>query len=127
MVTTTTTTTTTAGAVDLRLLVVEDDVDQRELIRETLEDHFGQGTVTAVPAVAAALALDVAGFSLILTDYNLADGCGMDLLDEVRRRCSTPVVMVTGENVGQIAATAVRHGATDYVVKTGDYLFTIRS
>ena len=109
----------------IKLLVVEDDADQRDLIRETLEDHFGRGTVTAVGAVAAALALDVSAFSLILTDYNLSDGCGMDLLDEVRRRCDTPVVMVTGENVGRIAADAVRHGATDYVVKTGDYLFTI--
>ena len=110
---------------DLKLLVVEDDVDQRDLIRETLEGHFGPGTVTAVGTRAAAQAMDVRSFSLILTDYNLADGCGMDLLDEVRRRCDTPVVMVTGENVGQIAAAAIRHGATDYVVKTGDYLFTI--
>jgi diguanylate cyclase (GGDEF)-like protein len=33
--------------------------------------------------------------------------------------------MVTGENVGHIAAEAIRKGATDYVVKVGDYLFTI--
>jgi two-component system cell cycle response regulator len=33
--------------------------------------------------------------------------------------------MVTGENVGQFAAEAIRRGATDYVVKFGDYLFTI--
>ena len=33
--------------------------------------------------------------------------------------------MVTGENVGQIAIQAIRKGATDYVVKLGDYLFTI--
>ena len=33
--------------------------------------------------------------------------------------------MVTGENVGQIAAEAIRKGAMDYVVKFGDYLFTI--
>ena len=109
----------------LTLLVVEDDVDQRDLIRETLEDHFGPGTVTAVGSKADALAVDVSAFSLVLTDYNLADGCGMDLLDEVRRRCATPVVMLTGENVGRIAADAVRHGAADYVVKAGDYLFTI--
>jgi diguanylate cyclase (GGDEF)-like protein len=33
--------------------------------------------------------------------------------------------MVTGENVGHIAVEAIRRGATDYVVKFGDYLFTI--
>ncbi len=109
----------------LRLLVVEDDADQRDLIRETLEDYFGAGTVTAVESMAAALGQNLGNFTLILTDYNLADGCGMDLLDEITRRCDTPVIMVTGENVGKIAAEAIRKGATDYVVKLGDYLYTI--
>jgi two-component system cell cycle response regulator len=109
----------------LKLLVVEDDADQRDLIRETLEDHFGKGTVVAADSRASALEQDPTAFDLILTDYNLADGCGMDLLDDVRKKCSTPVIMVTGENVGHIAVEAIRHGATDYVVKLGDYLFTI--
>lgn len=109
----------------LKLLVVEDDPDQRDLIRETLEDHFGKGTVVAVDSRAAASAQDPGTFDLILTDYNLSDGCGMDLLDDVRKKCSTPVIMVTGENVGQIAVEAIRRGANDYVVKLGDYLFTI--
>jgi two-component system, cell cycle response regulator len=109
----------------LKILIVEDDTDQRELIRETLEDHFGRGTVVAVESRAAASVQDPASFDLILTDYNLADGCGMDLLGDIRAKCNTPVIMVTGENVGQIAVEAIRRGATDYVVKLGDYLFTI--
>jgi diguanylate cyclase (GGDEF)-like protein len=109
----------------LKLLIVEDDIDQRDLIRETLQDHFGAGTVTAVESRAAAMAHDPASFDLILTDYNLPDACGLDLLDAVRAKCGTPVIMVTGENVGQIAAEAIRRGATDYVVKIGDYLNTI--
>ena len=32
----------------LKLLIIEDDADQRDLIRETLEDHFGRGTVVGV-------------------------------------------------------------------------------
>ncbi len=38
----------------LKLLIVEDDADQRDLIRETLEDHFGKGTVVAVESRSAA-------------------------------------------------------------------------
>ena len=109
----------------LKLLIVEDDADQRDLIRETLEDHFGKGTVVAVESRRAAAEQDPTAFDLILTDYNLSDGCGMDLLDDIRKKCNTPVIMVTGENVGQIAVEAIRRGATDYVVKLGDYLFTI--
>lgn len=109
----------------LKLLVIEDDADQLELIRETLEDYFGRGTVTGAASRKAALSQDLGCFDLILTDYNLPDANGMDLLAEIRQRCSTPVIMVTGENVGHFAAEAIRKGATDYVVKFGDYLFTI--
>jgi two-component system cell cycle response regulator len=113
-------------AVDkLKLLIVEDDDDQRGLIRETLEDHFGANTVHGVASSKAALELELTSFDLILTDYNLPDATGMELLREIRLRCSTPVIMVTGQNVGQIAAEAIRTGASDYVVKFGDYLFTI--
>ena len=107
------------------MLIVEDDADQRQLISETLEEHFGAHTVRAVESGAEALKLDLAGFDLILTDFNLPDVTGMELLEAIRQRCGTPVIMVTGENVGQIAAEAIRKGAMDYVVKFGDYLFTI--
>ncbi|MCC6424901.1 MAG: diguanylate cyclase [Phycisphaerales bacterium] len=109
----------------LKLLVIEDDADQLELIRETLEDYFGRDTVVGADSRKAALTQELGSFDLILTDYNLPDANGMDLLAEIRQRCSTPVIMVTGENVGHFAAEAIRKGATDYVVKFGDYLFTI--
>jgi two-component system cell cycle response regulator len=109
----------------LKILIIEDDDDQRDLILETLEDHFGRGTVTGVGSRADALKQDLKAFDLILSDYNLPDSTGMELLDAIQQRCKTPVIMVTGENVGHIAAEAIRKGATDYVVKFGDYLFTI--
>jgi two-component system cell cycle response regulator len=100
-------------------------VDQRDLIREQVEDRFGRGTVVGVETRGEALKQDLGSFDLILTDFNLPDGTGMDVLKDVRERCTTPVIMVTGENVGETAAEAIRQGATDYVVKVGDYLFTI--
>lgn len=109
----------------IKLLIVEDDVDQLALIRETLEEHFGPGTVMAAETGGQALALDLNSFNLILTDYNLPDISGMELLEKIHACCQTPVIMVTGENVGRFAAEAVRKGAMDYVVKFGDYLFTI--
>jgi two-component system cell cycle response regulator len=109
----------------IRILIIEDDDDQRELMRETLEDHFGSGTVVGVGRAAAALGQDLTSFDLILSDYNLPDATGMELLEQIKARTSTPVIMVTGENVGRMATDAIRRGATDYVVKFGDYLFTI--
>jgi two-component system cell cycle response regulator len=109
----------------LKLLVIEDDVDQRDLIRESLLAAFGGATVATAGSRREALAHDVKAFDLILSDYNLPDATGIEVLAELRARCATPVIMVTGENVGQIAVDAIRRGATDYVVKIGDYLQTI--
>lgn len=110
---------------NLKILIIEDDADQRELIRETLQDRFGPGTVMAVGTGSEALALEVESFDIVLCDFNLPDSSGMEVLQAVRRRCHTPFIMVTGENVGQIAIEAIQKGATDYIVKMGDYLFTI--
>ncbi len=109
----------------LKILVVEDDADQRELIRETLLDHFGQETVTTAECGHEALALDMAAFDVILTDFNLPDISGMDFLKAVLAKCDRPVIVVTGENVRQTAVQAIRAGAYDYIVKTGEYLFTM--
>src|ERR1044071_6111370 len=109
----------------MRILVVEDDPDQRDLIRETLIDHFGKDTVTTAECGHEVLGWDLASFDVILTDFNLPDINGMDFLRAVFARCDKPVIVVTGENVRQTAAHAIRAGAYDYVVKAGEYLFTI--
>jgi two-component system cell cycle response regulator len=109
----------------LKILIVEDDADQRSLICDTLEDKFGIGSVRCAGSLREALEQDLPAFDLILADYNLPDASGLELLDQIKRRCDTPVIMVTGENVGHIAVEAIRKGAADYIVKMGDYLFTI--
>lgn len=105
--------------------MIEDDADQRELVREIIEDHFGRNTVVCAGSRAEAMQHRLSDFDLILTDFNLPDATGMELLTEILSHCNRPVIMVTGENSGEMAAEAIRKGATDYVVKVGDYMFTI--
>jgi len=109
----------------MRILVVEDDADQRDLIRETLQDHFGPDTVTTAECGHEVLARDLSAFDVILTDFNLPDITGMDFLKAILAKCDKPVIVVTGENVRQTAALAIRAGAYDYIVKSGEYLFTM--
>lgn len=109
----------------LKLLIIDDDPDQRDLTREVLEDRFGRGCVTEAATGAEAVAHELQSFDLILSDYNLPDCTGIELLDTIRTRSRTPVILVTGENVGSIAAEAIRRGAADYVVKVDNYFFTI--
>lgn len=109
-----------------RLLLIEDAPDTASLIQETLEDHFGFGCVTHCASVAETLALDVCQIDLVLSDMNLSDGLGLDVLDRLLdRRADLPVVFVTAEGILENAIRAIRRGAYDYIVKTGDYLFSI--
>lgn len=117
---------TAAEPTSLRLLLVEDDADTASLIAETLQDHFGGGCVTILSNLAAARAVDPKDIDLVLTDMNLPDGSGLELLDHLlQRRVDLPVVVVTAEGVLENATKAIRRGAYDYIVKAGEYLFAI--
>ncbi len=109
-----------------RLLIVEDDPDTSALIYEVMSDHFGPDCLTLVHTVADAASMDPFEFDLVLSDMNLPDGKGLELLEFLLKcRPDLPVVMVTTENVMDTAARAISMGAYDYVVKAGDYLFTL--
>ena len=109
----------------VRLLVIEDDPDQQELLTETLEDYFGVGCVDLAGTCAAAGERRFGEYDLILCDYNLPDGNGLDVLDLIRSRCDVPVMMLTGQSACDTARNAIHRGAADYVVKAGEYLTTL--
>lgn len=111
-----------------RILVIEDDDDQRELICEALRTYYDdrEGVdVVGAPTGAEALASDLHGFDVILQDYNLPDIIGPDLIEKLLAKVDLPIIMVTSENVSETAIEAIRRGAQDYIVKSGDYLFAL--
>ncbi len=111
-----------------RVLVVEDDLDQRELICESLRMHFNDRRDTKIVGVGTGtecLARKLSDFDIILLDYNLPDISGIDLLERITGTCDVPVVFVTGNSDIASAAEAIHRGAQDYIVKLGDYLFAL--
>lgn len=109
-----------------RILLVEDDVDTAALMQETLDDHFATPCVTHLDCVEMAQNVDLAAFDIVLSDMNLPDGTGLDLLRTyLQRRPDIPIVLVTAEGILENAIEAIRQGAYDYVVKAGDYLFAL--
>lgn len=110
------------------ILIVEDDEDQGMLAREALCMYYDDpdGTnITTVATGAECLTLDLKAFDIVLLDYYLPDMGGLDLIDAILARAEIPVIFVTGENDASTAAEAMQHGAVDYVVKLGDYLFAL--
>lgn len=60
---------------------------------------------------------------LILLDYSLPDIDGLNILQTItRKHPDTPVIMVTGSGSERIAVTALKTGASDYVVKSSDFI-----
>jgi two-component system NtrC family response regulator len=100
-----------------QLLLVEDDPAQRGLVADIL---FAAGfQVLSADGLAAALPqLGVVQLQLVLSDFRLADGDGLALLGEVRRRRpELSFVLMTAYGSIQHAVEAVRAGADDYLAK----------
>ena len=109
-----------------RILVIEDDRDTADLVMECLNDFFEADVATLVENAADACAFDVGDVDLVLSDMNLPDGNGLEIMETLlKKRADLPIVFVTGENILGNAIHAIRNGAYDYVVKAGNYLFSI--
>ena len=110
----------------MKILYVEDEIAHVILTERVLEEtlHHGFELIHAETIAAALKILDAEpDIDLILSDLRLPDGTGLDLLHQVRERKSPPaVVLVTGQGDQEVAVTALKSGAADYLVKQSDYL-----
>src|SRR3989304_2077078 len=65
-------------------------------------------------------------YDILLLDYRLPDMDGLDVLRKaVRAGFLLPVVVITGAGDEDIVVKSLRSGASDYVIKTGDYLSSL--
>ncbi|QJQ33127.1 sigma-54-dependent Fis family transcriptional regulator [Sphingomonas lacunae] len=103
----------------LDILVVDDEMDIRELVAGVMEDE-GFTTRTAANSDEALAALSERRPSLVLLDVWLEGSRldGLDLLDEIKRRDATiPVLVISGHGNLDTAVAAIRRGATDFIEK----------
>ena len=104
----------------LRVLLLEDNAHDAELIEELLEaDHF-VCEVTRVQTRAEFVAgLENAGIDIILADYKLPSFDGLSALKlAFDARPDLPFIFVSGSLGEEVAIEAIKIGATDYVVKS---------
>ncbi len=99
------------------VLMVDDDADTRQNLRDILELDGYQVDVAATAA--EALARDHwAEYGVVILDRKLPDGTAEDLLPHIRRLAPDAAVMiVTGFADLQAAIAAFRLGAADYILK----------
>ena len=100
-----------------QVLVVDDEADLRELLVITLGrmklDAQAVGTVSE-----ARRALQESTFDLCLTDMNLPDGDGIELVRHINQHIpDLPVAMITAYGNMETATLAMKEGAFDFIAK----------
>jgi PAS domain S-box-containing protein len=104
----------------LRILHLEDDPRDAELIQDTLETDGIRCSVQRVETEADFVAsLQKGEFDLILADYTLPSFDGLSAMHIARQNWPhLPFIFVSGTLDEEIAIEALNIGATDYVYKT---------
>ena len=106
-----------AGAPRGRLLVVDDEDTQREMLASILT-RAGFKVETAADGREALERLDSEAFDLLLTDQKMPGMDGLTLLQRAREmRAALPVVLMTAHGSVSSAVAAMKHGAADYLTK----------
>src|ERR1700730_17523101 len=106
-------------AVNADVLVVDDEVDIRELVAGILEDE-GYGVRTAFDSDSALVAIGARKPSLLVLDIWMQGGGmdGLELLDLVKTLDpDLPVVMISGHGNIETAVSAIKRGAYDFLEK----------
>ena len=102
---------------DALVLVVEDDDELREALRDTLT-LSGFSTLTAEDAPTALALMSVNKVSLVVSDVQMKGQNGLELLRQLKaHHHDVPVLLMTAFGTIQQAVDAMRDGAADYLVK----------
>jgi CheY-like chemotaxis protein len=106
---------------ELRILIVDDDPTIIRLLSTLITgEGFPEPThvLTGAEAFAASEGVDV-----VLLDYDLPDMKGTEVLESLSHHPDPPsVILITAHGDESVAATALRHGADDYLLKDATLL-----
>jgi two-component system chemotaxis response regulator CheY len=107
----------------MKILTVDDSATMRRIIRNQLK-QCGYEDVDEAENGREALALLGRGdYQLLITDWNMPEMCGLDLVREVRKADATrvlPILMITTVSAKEDIVTALKAGVNNYVVKPFD-------
>ncbi|GAB4475490.1 MAG: response regulator [Anaerolineales bacterium] len=106
----------------IRVLLVEDDPLQAQLVVERLQLAEGFAVTVTNSLQEFWKILPQSKVDVILMDYRLPDGNGLEALEVLQQqKINVPVLMITGQGDEQLAVRAIQSGATDYLVKGSNY------
>lgn len=105
---------------NLRFLVVDDFSTMRRIVRNLLKELGFTNVDEAEDGVVALNKLRSEKFDFVVSDWNMPNMTGIDLLRSIRTDAALkhlPVLMVTAEAKKENIIEAAKAGASGYVVK----------
>ena len=106
----------------MHILLLEDNTAHVEIIQRAFESHGNLRSSTAHTLAEARSLIDKDQPDLIIADWKLPDGEGIELLFQRSDLPDIPVVIMTSQGNERIAVESIKAGAVDYIVKTPETL-----
>ncbi|SHO80760.1 Phosphate regulon transcriptional regulatory protein PhoB (SphR) [hydrothermal vent metagenome] len=105
----------------MRILIIEDEVSLSKMLSDGLKDSDYQNDVVQNLADARYF-LGIRNYDLILLDWMLPDGNGIDLINEIKQIShKTAVIVLSARDDKESEIEALRAGADDYIKKPFDF------
>lgn len=105
----------------MRILIIDDDEDLRNLLSHYIRQQWPQAEVEEFDPLVRDLPGDdfpLINYDVIILDYMLGRGDGLDWLRDFKARADCPpVIFLTGAGNEVIAVRAMKYGADDYLRK----------
>lgn len=105
---------------DLRILLIEDNPDDVELLKDLFsEANCSLTGFVHTDAISTALELlDNSTFEIVLLDISLPDSCGPDTFHRLHNRIpETPIIIITDNKEEAMIGDLLQSGAQDYLIK----------
>ena len=106
------------------ILIVDDSATMRAMLVSVVESLGEHTIVEASSGLEALRLLPRTHIDLVLTDLNMPDINGLELLRYLRKNpdyCSTPVFIISSEGREKDIERGKRSGADEYVIKPFDH------
>ena len=107
---------TTQSKRKLRILLIDDDADTRELVTMMIE-KAGHKVQTTGHGQAGLMLLEHEKIDIILLDIMMPEVDGLSILESIRKVSQAPVLMLTALSDARIMEQTYLMGADDYIVK----------
>ncbi len=107
----------------MKILVVDDFATMRRIISNVLRQLGFDNIVEAEDGTKALQVLESDKIDFVITDWNMPEMSGLDLLKAIRAKSdkdAMPVLMVTAEALQENIIAAARAGVNNYIVKPFD-------